>query len=160
MSVSPKDINLLVFDFDGVFTDNSVYVFEDGRETVRCCRADGLGISKLVKRGLDMIILSTEINSVVQSRAKKLKLECINGLSDKYEALLRLSEDKGINLLNIAYVGNDINDLECLKAVGLPIVVADAMDDVKNLGARVTKAKGGYGAVREVCDWFDDELNK
>lgn len=153
-----KDIRIIIFDFDGVFTDNTVYVFEDGREAVRCNRADGLGLKRLKDIGLDAMILSTETNPVVLARAEKLKTKCVQGVSNKYEKLNQIINDKGIELSQVAYVGNDINDSECLRAVGLPIVVADAFDEVKKLGAYVTKANGGDGAVREVCDWICSEL--
>jgi len=153
-----KDIRIVIFDFDGVFTDNTVYVFEDGREAVRCNRADGLGLKRLKDIGLDAMILSTETNPVVLARAEKLGIKCVQGVSNKYEKLNQIIKDKGIELLQVAYVGNDINDSECLRAVGLPIVVADAFDEVKKLGAYVTKANGGDGAVREVCDWICSEF--
>lgn len=158
MASQPKDIKLIVFDFDGVFTDNTVFVFEDGREAVRCDRSDGLGLLKLRKQGIDMMILSTEANAVVSSRAMKLDLYCIQNVPDKLGELTSIVAGKGIELSQVAYVGNDINDADCLKAVGLPITTNDAHPDVKNLGAYVTKKKGGKGAVRELCDWFERAL--
>ncbi|VAX23729.1 3-deoxy-D-manno-octulosonate 8-phosphate phosphatase [hydrothermal vent metagenome] len=159
MASQPKDIKLIVFDFDGVFTDNTVFVFEDGREAVRCDRSDGLGLSKLRKRGVDMMILSTEANTVVSSRARKLKLRCVQNISDKLGELTSIVAGKSIELSQVAFMGNDINDAGCLKAAGLPITTNDAHPDVKNLGAYVTKRNGGQGAVREFCDWFDKALS-
>ncbi len=147
-------VRLLVFDFDGVFTDNSVYVFEDGREAVRCSRGDGMGVARLREHGLEMLILSTEENAVVSARAKKLKLEYFHGVWNKLDQLKRILEEKNVSLDQVAYVGNDINDAECLRSVGVPIVVADAYDEVRQLGAYITKATGGNGAVREICDMF------
>jgi len=147
-----NNIKLVAFDFDGVFTDNMVYVLQGGAEAVRCSRSDGLGLRKLAAVGIDTIVVSTETNSVVVERSKKLKIECFNGCEDKLAVLNTIAADKGISLGEIAFVGNDINDSECLGAVGLPIVVQDAHPDVLELGVYRTNSPGGHGAVREVCD--------
>ena len=147
-------VRLVVFDFDGVFTDNSVFVSQDGIETVRCWRGDGLGLRELERLGLDVIILSTEENPVVSARSRKLKVRCIQGCPDKRVALDELLLELGLNLEQVAFVGNDINDLCCLSAVGLPVVVKDAHPSVISTATYRTEALGGYGAVREVCDLF------
>src|SRR5947207_3214111 len=112
-----KGVRLVVFDFDGVFTDNRVIVAEDGKESVVCDRSDGLGLNMLRERGIEMVIISTEVNPVVQMRAKKLKLPCISGCEDKLEALNAILKEKKISLGETAYIGNDINDLPCLWKV-------------------------------------------
>jgi YrbI family 3-deoxy-D-manno-octulosonate 8-phosphate phosphatase len=150
-----RRIRLVAFDFDGVFTDNTVYVFQDGTEAVRCSRGDGLGLEKLRVLGLDVVIVSTETNPVVSARARKLKLRCVQGCSDKHAALVDLAREMGISLAEVAFVGNDVNDLSCLATVGLPIVVQDAHQEVLLLGRYRTRAPGGRGAVREVCDLFE-----
>jgi YrbI family 3-deoxy-D-manno-octulosonate 8-phosphate phosphatase len=147
-----KSLRLVVFDFDGVFTDNRVLVDEDGRESVFCTRADGIGLRALGDEGVGILILSTETNAVVQARARKLAIECIHGCNDKWHALEALLKDRKINPSDVAFVGNDVNDLGCLKNVGIPIVVADAHPDVKRIAALITTKPGGWGAVREVCD--------
>ena len=147
-------VRLLVFDFDGVFTDNMVYVFEDASEAVRCFRSDGLGLSKLRRLSLDMVIISTETNPVVSARARKLRLPCVQGVEDKRAALDQLAHEKGLELSQVAFVGNDINDLPCLEAVHLAIVVQDAHPDVIPFAHYQTRTPGGHGAVREVCDLF------
>lgn len=147
-------VKLIAFDFDGVFTDNMVYVNQDGAETVRCSRSDGIGISKLKSIGVEKIIISTETNPVVTTRANKLNINCIQGCQDKLAVLKQLAEEKGLSLKQIAFVGNDVNDLTCLEMVGLPIVVADSHPDVINCGEYRTSLKGGEGAVREICDLF------
>jgi YrbI family 3-deoxy-D-manno-octulosonate 8-phosphate phosphatase len=149
-----RRVRLVVFDFDGVFTDNTVYVDQDGRESVRCWRSDGLGLARLAGLGIDAMILSTETNSVVSARAEKLGLPCIQGQKDKGAALGRILADAGVDAADAAFVGNDINDADCLRAVGLPIVVADAYDEIAGLAMYRTTAPGGRGAVREVCDLF------
>lgn len=147
-------IAIVAFDFDGVFTDNSVFVFQDGREAVRCTRADGLGVERLAASGMPMAIISTERNPVVSARAAKLKLRCVQDCSDKRATLESLAAEAGVGLDRAAFVGNDINDAPCLEAVGLPIVVNDAHPEVLPLARFRTRANGGYGAVREICDLF------
>jgi len=149
-----QQLKLLVFDFDGVFTDNTVYVDQHGVESVRCWRSDGLGIQKALALGLPCYVLSTEVNPVVSARCKKLKLPCIQGQEDKREALVNLAAERGIPLEHVAYLGNDINDLGCLEAVGLPLVVRDAYPEAVAAALYQTEKPGGFGAVREVCDWI------
>ena len=151
-------IRLVAFDFDGVFTDNMVYVLQDGSEAVRCNRSDGL--QKLTKLGLTTAIISTESNPVVSARAHKLKIRCFQNCEDKRKTLESLAQEMGISLAEIAFVGNDINDRACLTGVGLPIVVQDAHPDVRSFARYRTKAPGGHGAVREVCDLFEHALTK
>jgi 3-deoxy-D-manno-octulosonate 8-phosphate phosphatase KdsC-like HAD superfamily phosphatase len=135
-----RKIRLVAFDFDGVFTDNMVYVFEDGTEAVRCSRGDGIGLQKLKRR------------------ARKLKIRCVQDCPDKRKTLEDIAQETGISLAEVAFVGNDINDRSCLQCVALPIVVQDAHRDVIPLALYQTKNPGGYGAVREVCDLFEQTL--
>jgi len=153
-----RRIRLVAFDFDGVFTNNMVYVFEDGREAVRCFRSDGIGLHKLKKLGIETVIISTEANPVVSARAHKLKIRCIQDCQDKRAALENIAHDQGIGLGEVAFVGNDVNDLPCLECVALPIVVQDAHQDVVSTARYQTKNPGGHGAVREVCDLFERTL--
>lgn len=145
-------IRLVVLDFDGVLTDNTVTVDANGIESVTCWRGDGIGLSALRRSGVDVFVLSTETNPVVSVRCAKLRLDCIQGVDDKAARLELILTERGIALTDVAYVGNDVNDAGCLAKVGLPIVVADAHPDVLGLAAIVTQAAGGRGAVREVCD--------
>ncbi len=145
-------LRLLVLDFDGVLTDNRVYVAETGQETVVCNRSDGLGLEALKHQGVEIIVLSTEKNRVVEARCAKLGLLCRSGLQEKLAALRRLMQERGLASHEVAYVGNDRNDLECLAHVGLPIAVADAWPEVLRRARWVTERSGGAGAVREVCD--------
>jgi YrbI family 3-deoxy-D-manno-octulosonate 8-phosphate phosphatase len=146
------EIRLVAFDFDGVFTDNFVYVMEDGREAVRCTRRDGLGLRKLDALGIATIVISTETNPVVTARSRKLAIRCVQGCEDKPAALRAVADELGLSLREAAFVGNDVNDTACLEAVGFPIVVADAHEDVVPLAKLQTITRGGHGAVREVCD--------
>jgi YrbI family 3-deoxy-D-manno-octulosonate 8-phosphate phosphatase len=154
-----ENLKLIVSDFDGVMTDNRVLVDENGNESVFVNRADGQAIHILRNMGIDLVIMSTETNGVVAKRADKLKVECIQSISDKREQLKKYSEDRGIPLENIAYIGNDINDYEAMKLVGIKIVPKDAYDVVKKIADYITEAKGGYGVIREVSEVINN-LNK
>jgi 3-deoxy-D-manno-octulosonate 8-phosphate phosphatase (KDO 8-P phosphatase) len=145
-------VRLAVFDFDGVFTDNRVWVFQDGREAVACSRADGIGLTRLQLAGVAVQVLSTEPNPVVAARCAKLRIPCIQDSSDKLLELRSIAQRQAYARESVAYVGNDINDLECLVWAGVPIVVRDAHPSVADKGLYRTQALGGLGAVREVCD--------
>jgi len=154
-SASPAElcaVRFVVFDFDGVFTDDAVYVSQDGTEMVRCWRGDGLGLRKLDNLNIGSAIISTEINPVVGLRARKLRIQCFQGIDDKRVRLEALAGEVGVPLDRFAYVGNDINDLRCFEGVGLPIGVRNAHRDVLAAVRYTTQAPGGHGAVREVCD--------
>lgn len=148
----PREISAVIFDFDGVFTDNRAILMEDGTEGVQVHRGDGHGISLLRVKGIRMLILSKESNPVVQSRARKLQLPVLQGIDDKWPVLKNWLAEEKIDPQNVIYVGNDVNDLECMQQVGCGVAVADAQQDVLQ-GADIVLAKpGGYGAVREMCD--------
>lgn len=147
-------VRLVVFDFDGVFTDNTVWTDDQGRESVRCWRSDGLGLKKLRELGIPAWVLSTEENPVVARRCEKLKLPCRHGLARKEDALRDLAAELGIPLAEVLFVGNDINDEGCLRIAGTPVVVSDAYPEVVPLAKFRTRTPGGFGAVREVCDWL------
>ncbi len=148
----PDPIGAVVFDFDGVFTDNRVLVSEDGTESVHCNRSDGLGLDELRRSGIPLLVLSTERNPVVAARCRKLQLECRQDLPDKFESLKQIAAERRISLSSIVYVGNDLNDQACLAAVGCSIVVADAHPLLLGTASIVLSRRGGDGAVREVCD--------
>lgn len=145
-------VRLAAFDFDGVFTDNTVWVDDSGIEAVRCWRGDGLGLSALRSSGVETVVISTEANPVVDVRCKKLGVPCRHGIDNKLDTLRDIARDLGCALEETVFVGNDINDLECLREVGVPIVVSDAHPDVRQVAMYTTLARGGRGAVREVCD--------
>lgn len=152
-------VRLAVFDFDGVFTDNTVYVSQDGTEYVRCSRSDGFGLKKLKNLGISTFVLSTEPSPIVKLRCEKMKVDFKQGLKDKVKALLDLSNQSKIPLDDILFLGNDINDIDCMNLVGVPVAVKDAYPEVKKTSKFITYRKGGYGAVREVCDWIENSRN-
>jgi|TARA_B110000483_G_C18124761_1_gene515137 YrbI family 3-deoxy-D-manno-octulosonate 8-phosphate phosphatase len=147
-----QSIKLVGFDFDGVFTDNMVYVQDDGSESVRCWRSDGLGLAKLKSLGIEICIISTEINPVVTMRAQKLDIPCLQNIENKADAISSLSKKLNIDLEDTMFVGNDINDIAAFKAVGIAIGVADSHDSINPFIAYKLKTSGGLGAVREICD--------
>jgi 3-deoxy-D-manno-octulosonate 8-phosphate phosphatase (KDO 8-P phosphatase) len=147
-----KNLRHVVFDFDGVFTTNEVIVREDGVESVICNRSDGYGMRLLTESGVGVMILSTETNPVVYARAKKLKIECVAGIESKGEKLVEILAEKNIPAANVAYVGNDVNDLPCFSLVGLSVAVGDAFPEVKTSARWVLSESGGRGAVREFCE--------
>jgi YrbI family 3-deoxy-D-manno-octulosonate 8-phosphate phosphatase len=147
-----RRIKLVVFDFDGVFTDNRVWVDERGEEMLAFSRSDGLGLRRLDEVGVDYLIVSTEPNPIVSARAAKLGAACVQGVDDKLAVVRAETERRGIALEDVAYVGNDVNDADCLRVVGLPIVPGDAWPEVRPLARWVLERPGGAGCVREVCD--------
>lgn len=153
-------IRLVVFDFDGVFTDNTVWVTQEGVESVRCWRGDGLGLSRLKAEGVQVMIVSTEVNPVVSARARKLALPVMQGVEDKGDAVRRICADRALDPADVMYVGNDINDISAFQAVGVAVAVADAHPAVDPYVSMRTSTPGGFGAVREVCDWIVDARQK
>jgi YrbI family 3-deoxy-D-manno-octulosonate 8-phosphate phosphatase len=145
-------IRLAIFDFDGVFTDNRVWVNEHGEESLAFSRSDGLGLRRLDEVGVQYLIVSMEPNPIVGARAMKLNAECLHGVDDKLAVVFERTEQLGVPLEETAYVGNDINDADCLRAVGCPVVPADAWPEVRGLARWVLSRPGGGGCVREFCD--------
>jgi N-acylneuraminate cytidylyltransferase len=149
---SLQAIKAVVFDFDGVMTDDQVYITETGEEMVMASRSDGMGISALKKAGLKLLILSKERNPVVARRAEKLQIEVIQACDNKLEALTEWLSKNQLPLSQCAYVGNDINDLQCMQAVKLAIAPIDAHPLATQAAHwRLTRA-GGKGAIRELSD--------
>jgi YrbI family 3-deoxy-D-manno-octulosonate 8-phosphate phosphatase len=146
------DIDVFVFDFDGVLTNNLVYLNQEGVESVVCSRADGLAFDVLRKLKKPTFILSTEKNSVVTMRAKKLKIQALQGIKNKADALSSLSESKGYDLGRILYVGNDLNDFNVMKICGYSACPIDSHIKIKELSNIVLNTRGGEGVVRELLE--------
>lgn len=148
----PERIGAVVFDFDGVFTDNAVWADQDGRESVRCLRGDGLGIATLREAQIPLLVLSKERNPVVAARCDKLGLPVEQGVDDKRSALAQWLSILGVAPEHAVYLGNDVNDLSCLEYVGCAVGPADSHAAV--LGALHVRLRtsGGHGCVRELCD--------
>ena len=145
-------IKLFVYDFDGVMTNNKVIVDQRGNESVIVNRGDGLAVSIIKRMNIPQLILSTEANSVVLKRAKKLNIICINGVEDKKEKLKEYCIQNDINFKDVLYIGNDINDLDIMKMVGHPYCPADAHESIKSISKRIMSSKGGDGVIRELLE--------
>jgi YrbI family 3-deoxy-D-manno-octulosonate 8-phosphate phosphatase len=148
----PTPVAAVVFDFDGVMTDDRVLVLEDGTEGVLANRSDGMGIEQLRATGVAIAVISKERNQVVAARCAKLGIECIQGTDDKWPVLEAWLDDRSIDAAQVVFVGNDVNDIECLGHAGCGVVVADAHRDARAVADLVLSRPGGHGAVRELTD--------
>ena len=148
----PERVDLVVFDFDGVLTDNRVWVDETGRELVAAYRSDSMGTYHLRQKGVKMVVLSTETNPVVAARCAKMKIPVYQGIMDKAGALPGILQEMGTDREHAIYLGNDINDIPCFSQVACALVVADAQPAALRAADIVLSRKGGFGAVRELCD--------
>ena len=150
----PETIKLIVTDFDGVLSDGRVWVDENGKETVAASRSDSMRIKQMREIGIDVVILSSEVNPVVSMRAKKMNVEAIHGvgLDEKGMALKKYLAEKNIDASQVVYLGNDFNDLPCYEIAGWSVAVADAYPEVLRAADHVLKTNGGFGALRELCD--------
>ena len=147
-----ETIKLMVYDFDGVMTNNHALQFQDGTEAVWINRADGWGVDQIKKMNIPQLIISTETNTVVVARAKKLKMEVIHGSDDKKADLIDYCSKMQIELSTVLYVGNDVNDLEAMQMVGFPVAPADAHPSIIAIAKHVTRAKGGEGVIKELSE--------
>lgn len=145
-------IDAIVLDFDGVLTDNSVYVGVNGEEFVKCSRADGLAFDYLKRIKKPVFIISSEKSKVVQARAKKLGVTCYHGVIDKQKTLDKIVKKRNLKYKCILYVGNDINDYEVMKNCGYKICPADSHKEIKKISDKVLKLNGGNGILREVLE--------
>jgi N-acylneuraminate cytidylyltransferase len=150
----PETIKLIICDFDGVVTDNLVHTDENGRETVSASRSDSMHIKTLREKGVEVMILSSEPNPVVQARAKKMGVEAIHGvgMQDKGRVMREVLEQKKVKAESVVYIGNDLNDLPCFEIAGWAVAVADAYPEVLRAADYVLIKPGGRGAVRELCE--------
>ena len=150
--INLKNIDAIIFDFDGVLTDNKVLIDQDGKEWVACHRGDGLAFDVFRKLKLTVYIVSTEKNPVVSARAKKLKVPVLQGISNKVDALISLSKDINLDLSRTLYVGNDLNDLGAIGLCGFSVCPADSHRKIKNIVSVVLESDGGTGIARELLE--------
>lgn len=144
---------LIVYDFDGVLTDNRVWVNSDGMEWVACHRGDGWWIGEIRKLEIEQLILSTEKNPVVSARGKKLSLEVRQGIEHKGKAFAQLLEEKKLKREEVVYIGNDMNDFDCFELAGFTMCPNDSHPKILASAKCVLPEKGGNGIVRHVYDW-------
>lgn len=150
----PGKIDLIISDFDGVITDNRVWVNEEGTEYVAAYRSDSIGVELLRAIGIEVMILSSEPNRVVEARARKMGVEVIHGVGihDKGRVMQDILKRKNVRAENVIFIGNDVNDLPCFEVAGWSVAVADAYPELLAAADYVLSKPGGHGALREVCD--------
>ncbi len=158
----PKNLSAIIFDFDGVFTDNKVLISEDGKEIVVCDRGDGLAINAFRRYypQIKIAVISKEKNAVVKTRCTKLNIECMHGVDDKVQILQKWAKENNQKLENIIFLGNDLNDIAVMRTVGLGVAVNDAYPEVKDIGKLILDKKGGNGAIRELLEKVSYFLSK
>ena len=147
-----KEIKALVMDFDGVLTNNKVIVNEDGSESVICSRDDGYAIEKIKELGIITLILTREKNNVVIARARKLNTEIIKGEKEKLETLKKWCLKNNIFPEGLAYIGNDLPDIECLEYAKFSFCPSDAFAPVRKKAEFILNKKGGDGCIREILE--------
>lgn len=145
-------VKLIVFDFDGVMTNNKVLLSETGEEYAFISRSDGVGIYLLREAGYKVLFLSSETKPIVAMRANKLHVPVIHGTKEKRNALIEYTAVNGVSLEEILYVGNEWNDVECLKIAGVAVIPNDAHSCVKKLADIKLRSRGGDGVARELAD--------
>ena len=155
----PETVRLLILDFDGVLTDNRVWVDQDGREVVAADRSDSLGVNHLRQVGVETVVISMETNPVVAARCRKMNISWIQGENDKATALKKLLRERNVDASQAVFLGNDINDLPCFPLVGWAVAVSDAIPEVARQADFVLTRSGGHAAVRELCDMLVEQLS-
>jgi N-acylneuraminate cytidylyltransferase len=150
----PEKTDLIICDFDGVLTDNRVWVDRDGRESVAAYRSDSIRVKDLRAAGIEVLVLSSEVDLVVAARAKKMGVEAIHGvaLHDKGRVMRDVLEQRNVKAEHVIYIGNDLNDLPCFEVAGWSVAVADAYPEVLRAADFVLSKAGGHGALRELTD--------
>ena len=145
-----KKLKLIIYDFDGVMTDNRVMVDQNGTESVIVNRGDGYGVTNIKKLGIEQVIVSTETNPVVRRRAEKLKIDVIHGVEDKKTIVSNYIKEKGYDISEVMFIGNDLNDIEAMKVVGFTGAPKDAEEEILEYVDWVSTKCGGYGVIREL----------
>jgi YrbI family 3-deoxy-D-manno-octulosonate 8-phosphate phosphatase len=148
-----RKIRLVAMDVDGVLTDAGMYYTESGDELKKFNTRDGMGVALVREAGLKTAILTRESTRLVERRGAKLRIDHIFvGVTDKLTCMRTLLGELGLTLEQVAYIGDDVNDYELLCHVGLAAAVRDASRLPKSVAHIITEAKGGEGAVRELCE--------
>lgn len=144
------NVKLVILDFDGVLTDNSVSVYRNGIEKVFCSRSDGIGISRLKKSGREVLVLSSEKNEIVKERCKKLNVSCIHGVENKLTEVKEILRNKNLSVSEVLFVGNDLNDLELVNYIPLSFCPLDSHIEIIKSSSYVLNRRGGHGVVSEL----------
>jgi len=157
----PQAVKMLVLDFDGVLTDDRVWVDENGHEMVAALRSDALGLRLLrEKTGIKVMVLSREANPVVAARCKKMDIPYLQGVTDKASVLLGTLQKESIDPTQVIYVGNEVVDLPCFPLVGCAVAPANSYPLVLKQADIVLEKCGGQGAIRELCDLLIEHFTK
>ncbi len=153
-----NDIKIFLSDCDGVLTDGGMYYFNDGNEAKKFNTRDGMAFKILREKNIKIGIITGEDTNIVVQRAKKLKMDILyKGIKNKEKVLKEISEIYNVSYEQIAYVGDDINDMGVIENVGLSFCPNDAHKKIKRKANYVTRAKGGQGVIREIVDRFLEE---
>jgi 3-deoxy-D-manno-octulosonate 8-phosphate phosphatase (KDO 8-P phosphatase) len=147
-----SSVKVLFVDFDGVMTDNMVYISQEGTEMVRCSRSDGVGVKLLTKSNIQVIVLSSEKNEVVTKRCLKLQIVCFQGVENKKEIAQGILKKSGLTWTDAAFVGDDVNDLELLNSVKYSFCPSDAQEGVRLICEHILETRGGHGVLRELAN--------
>ena len=150
LSEKMSNLKLIVYDFDGVMTDNKVMLDEFGKETVTVNRGDGYGVGEIKKLGIEQVIISTETNNVVRKRAEKLKIDVINAVQDKKSTVENYCRERGYSLSETMFIGNDLNDFEAIMICGVKGAPADAEPEILEIADWISSKAGGDGVIREL----------
>lgn len=154
------EIKMFLTDCDGCLTDGGMYYSEEGDELKKFNTLDGMGFRILKEKGILTGIITGEKRKLNQQRAQKLQVDFLEeGVQDKLKKVKKLCAECGIDLQNVAYVGDDINDLEVVKAVGFGCCVQNGVNELKKVAKYITQKEGGRGAVREVVDTVITYMN-
>ena len=143
-------IKQIFYDFDGVMTNNQVLLSEDGTESVFVNRSDGLAVSYFKKMRIKQCIISTETNPVVSKRAEKLKIPCYQGISNKLEEIKKLLTNSDLHMDDVAYVGNDLNDLEVMQYLPNTFCPKDSHPEILKVAQHTLKSSGGEGVIMDL----------
>ena len=150
-----KQIKLFVCDIDGVFSDGRIYLSNNGEELKAFHTKDGYGVKALGASGVDVAVITGRRSNIVQTRMTALNVKhIVQGEENKLPALQTMAETLGLALEQVAYIGDDMPDYQCMAQVGLSIAVSDAHPAILSLADYTTRTRGGFGAVRECCDIF------
>ena len=153
MNKGLSNIKLVILDVDGTLTDGGVYIDSNGVETKKFNIKDGAGIVLAEQAGIEFMILTGRKSYCVEHRANELKIKYVfQGIADKLSYLQQFLSQQGLSPCDVAYIGDDVNDLECMHIVGFTACPADAVEEVRQQCDFVSRYNGGQGAVREVCD--------
>lgn len=156
-----KKIKCLICDVDGVLSDGLLYIDNHGNELKTFHVQDGMGLKLLMAAGIEVAVITTARNAVVDHRMQQLGItHYYKGQVDKRQAYLELKQTLGLEHEQFAYIGDDLPDLPIIQQVGLGVAVANAVRQVKEFAAWETQQRGGSGAVRELCDVILDAQDK